>query len=118
MCVFDIDLGAVVWILRAAGGDRPLTSSENKAECTGFQIDAAPGYPAHRPGTAAGGVGSVYPGGIRQMPSLAGADKRIGGTNRYGDSHYETVTLVEHGSGTPKASCSFHNANEALDATR
>ena len=52
------------------------------------------------------------------MPSLAGADKRIGGTNRYGDSHYETVTLVEHGSGTPKASCSFHNANEALDATR
>ena len=52
------------------------------------------------------------------MPSLAGAGKRIGGTNRYRDSHYETVTLAEHGSGTPKASYSFHNANGALDATR
>ena len=52
------------------------------------------------------------------MPALAGEGKRICGANRNGDSHYETVTLVEHGSGIPNASCSFHNANEELNATR
>ena len=33
-------------------------------------------------------------------------------------SHYETVTLVEHGSGILKISCSIHNANEELDVIR
>ncbi len=55
---------------------------------------------------------------IRQLPALASDGKRIRGANRNGDSHYETVTLVEHGSGIPKASRSFHNKGEELDVTR
>ena len=55
---------------------------------------------------------------IRQLPALAVDGKRIRGANRNGDSHYETATLVEHGSGIPKASRSFHNAGEELDVTR
>ena len=56
-------------------------------------------------------------GRIRQLPVLAGEVKRIRGASRNCDSNYETVTLVEHGSGIPKASCSFHNSNEELGAT-
>ena len=45
------------------------------------------------------------------MPALAAASSN-------GDSHYEPVTLVEHDSGVPKASCSFCNEGEELDVTR
>lgn len=55
---------------------------------------------------------------INQLAALAEDGKRIRGANRNGESHYETVTLVEHGSGMPKASVSFHNKGEELDATR
>ena len=35
--------------------------------------------------------------------------KRIRGANRNGDNHYETVTLVEHGSGMPLGSLDFRD---------
>ena len=54
----------------------------------------------------------------RQLPALAADGKRIRGANRNGDSHYETVTLVEHGSGIPQASRSFYKEGEELNATR
>lgn len=55
---------------------------------------------------------------IKQLPALAADGKRIRGANRNGDSHYETATLVEHGSGIPKVSCTFYNKGEELEATR
>ena len=55
---------------------------------------------------------------IKQLPVLAVDGKRIRGANRNGDSHYETATLVEHGSGIPKASRSFYDEGGELDATR
>lgn len=55
---------------------------------------------------------------IKQLPALATDGKRIRGANRNGDSHYETATLVEHGSGIPKASSTFYNKGEELEATR
>ena len=54
----------------------------------------------------------------KQLSALAADGKRIRGANRNGDSHYETVTLVEHGSGIPKASRSFYKDGQELDATR
>ena len=55
---------------------------------------------------------------IKQLPALAVDGKRIRGANRNGDSHYETATLVEHGSGIPQASHSFYYEGGELDATR
>ncbi len=55
---------------------------------------------------------------IRQLPALAGDGKRIRGANRNGDSHCETVTLVEHGSGIPMAARGFHRDGDELLATR
>ena len=52
------------------------------------------------------------------MPALAADGKRIRGASSNGDSHYEPVTLVEHDSGVPKASCSFCNEGKELDVTR
>ena len=53
-----------------------------------------------------------------RLEALATDGKRIRGANRNGDGHYETVTLVEHGSGIPKASCSYHEEGGELGATR
>jgi len=55
---------------------------------------------------------------IRHLAAVAGDGKRIRGANRNGDSHYETVTLVEHGTGNPRASVTVHNPGEEIDAIR
>ena len=55
---------------------------------------------------------------IDHLAAVAGDGKRIRGANRNGESYYETVTLVEHGTGAPKASVSYHRKGEELEATR
>ena len=55
---------------------------------------------------------------IKQLSALAVDGKRIRNANRNGDRHYETATLVEHGSGIPQASRSFYDEGGELHATR
>ena len=42
--------------------------------------------------------------------------KRIRGANRNGEEHYETVTLVEHGSGMPLGSLDFRDEGTEVEA--
>ena len=49
--------------------------------------------------------------------AIAGDGKRIRGANRNGDSHYETVTLVEHGTGVVKACVTIYKDGGELSAT-
>ncbi len=44
---------------------------------------------------------------VRFAEAVAIDGKRIRGANRNGDDHYETVTVVEHGSGVPLGSVDF-----------
>ncbi len=55
---------------------------------------------------------------IKQLPALAADGKRINGANRNGESYYETVTLIEHGSAMPKASRTYYRKGEEIAATQ
>ena len=50
--------------------------------------------------------------------ALATDGKRIRGANRNGDSHFETATIVEHGTGVPFASLNFHDEGGEVAAVR
>ena len=63
-------------------------------------------------------LGSYTAGRINHLAVIAGDGKRICGANRNGDSPYETVALVEQGTGLPKANLSFHHQGEELDVAR
>ena len=55
---------------------------------------------------------------VRQLAAIAADGKRIRGANRNGDGHYETVTLVEHGSRYPQACVNIYREGEEIDAVR
>lgn len=53
---------------------------------------------------------------VRFGEAVAIDGKRIRGANRNGDGHYETVTMVEHGSGAPLGSLDFREEGAEIAA--